>query len=81
MAQQKKMENQVVSQYFADCITRDLLKDPGKDVTTTDLKSTLKPKHGEVMCQIYEYLKSERAKSIILSGRKAAGITKTIKEG
>ena len=36
MAQQKKMENQVLSQYFSDCTTRDLLKDPGKDVTTTD---------------------------------------------
>ena len=36
MAQQKKMESQVLSQYFADCITRDLLQDPGKDVTPTD---------------------------------------------
>ena len=41
----------------------------------------LKPKHEKAMCQIYEYLKSENRKSIILSGWIAGGITKTITEG
>ena len=33
------------------------------------------------MRQIYEYMKSEKGKSIILSGWKAAGITKAIRQG
>ena len=33
------------------------------------------------MCQIYEYVKSEKGKSIILSVWKAAGITKAFKKG
>lgn len=43
--------------------------------------SALKPKHGKVMCQIYEYVKSEKGKSIILLVWKAAGITKAFKKG
>ena len=33
----KRIENRVFSEYFTDCITRELLKDPGKDVTTIDV--------------------------------------------
>ena len=39
------------------------------------------PKHGEVMCDVYNYLKSMKGKNIILSGWKAAGITSAINEG
>ena len=80
----KKVRNDALSDYFTYCITRQLLKDPVKDVTTIDVDlklSTLKLKHVKVMCQIYIYLKSEKEKNIILSGRKAAGTTKAIKEG
>ena len=80
----KKMESRAFSEYFTNCITKELLKDPGKDVTTIDVDlklSTLKPKHGEVMCDVYNYLKSMKDKNIILSGWKAAGITSAINEG
>ena len=73
------------SEYFTDCITRELLKYPAKDgdATTTDVNlklSTLKPKHGKVMCtdkQISEI----REKKSILSGWKAVDIRMTIKRG
>ena len=80
----KKMESRAFSEYFTNCITKELLKDPEKDVTTIDVDlklSTLKPKHGEVMCDVYNYLKSMKDKNIILSGWKAAGITSAINEG
>ena len=81
---EKKMESRAFSEYFTNCITKELSKDPGKDVTTIDVElklSTLKPKHGEVMCDVYNYLKSMKGKNIILSGWKAAGITSAINEG
>ena len=40
-----------------------------------DLKSSiLKPKHGKVMCQKYEYLDFEKEESITFSSWKTAGI-------
>ena len=80
----KKMGSRTFSEYFTNCITKELLKDPGKDVTTIDVDlklSTLKPKHKEVMCNVYNYLKSMKGKNIILSGWKAADITSAINEG
>ena len=78
------MESRAFSEYFTNCITKKLLKDPGKDVTTIDVDlklSTLKLKQGEVMCDVYNYLKSIKGKNIILSGWKAADITSAINEG
>ena len=63
----KKMEKRAFSEYFTSCITEELLSDPGKDVTTieVDLKlSTLKPGHGKLMKELYEWLLSEKGKSI-----------------
>ena len=74
----------VRSNHFTNYITKELLKDPGKDVITIDVDlklSTLKPKYGEVMCDVYNYLKSMKGKNIILSCWKAAGITSAINEG
>jgi len=48
----KKMENCAFSEYFTNCITKELLKDPERDVTNIDVDlklSTLKPKHGKVV--------------------------------
>ena len=39
----KKMGNPEFSEYFTGCITRELLKDPGKDVATIDV----------ILCLIY----------------------------
>ena len=35
----KKMESYAFSEYFTNCITKELLKDPGKDVTTIGAKT------------------------------------------
>ena len=78
------MESRAFSEYFTNFITKELLKGPGKDVTTIDVDlmlSTLNPKHGEVMCDVCNYLKSMKGKNIILSRWKAAGITSAINEG
>ena len=61
----KKMEKRPFSEYFSSCITEEMLRDPGKDVTTieADLKlSTLKPRHGKLMKELYEWLLSEKEK-------------------
>ena len=65
------MEKRAFSEYFTSYITEEMLRDPGKDVTTikVDLElSTLKPRHGKLMKELYEWLLSEKGKSIILSG-------------
>ena len=57
-----------------------MLNDPNKDVITiqVDLKlSTLK--HGKVMCELYDYLKSD--KYIIMAGWRAAGILDAVEKG
>ena len=61
--------NHAFSEYFTDCVTRELLKEPEKDGTAIDIGlklSTFKPKHRKFMCQIYEYLKSEKRKCKIM---------------
>ena len=53
-----------------------------KDVTTieVDLKlSTLKPRHAKLMKELYEWLATEKEKSIILSGWRSAGIVDAVK--
>ena len=67
------MESRAFSEYFTNFITKELLKDPGKDVTTIDVDlklSTLKPKHKEVMCDVHNYLKSMKGKNIICQAGK-----------
>ena len=79
----KKMKKRAFSEYFTSCITEEMLRDPGKDVTTieVDLKlSTLKPRHGKLMKELYEWLLSEKGKSMILSGWKSSGITGTVRK-
>ena len=63
----KKMEKRASSDYFTSCITKELLRNPGKDVTTieVDLKlSTLKPRHAKLMKELYEWLATNKGKSI-----------------
>ena len=46
-----------------------MLRNPGKDITTIefDLKlSTLKPRHGKLMKEVYEWLLTDKGKGIIL---------------
>ena len=76
----KRWKN-VLSANTSHLAPQEMLRDPGKDVTTigVDLKlSTLKPPHGKLMKELYEWLLSEKGKSIILSGWKSSGSTGTI---
>ena len=48
----RKMEKKCFSEYFKNAITKEMLRDPKRDVTTieVDLRlSTLKPEHARVM--------------------------------
>ena len=79
----KKTEKHAFSKYFISCITEEMLRDPGNNVTTiaVDLKlSTLKPRHGKLVKELYEWLLSEKGKSINLSGWKSSGITGTVRK-
>ena len=58
----KKMEKECFSEYFTNAITKEMLRDPKRDVTTieVDLRlSNLKPKHTKVMRKVYKFLHSE----------------------
>ena len=75
------MEQREYSDYFTNCITEALLADPKRDVATikVDLKlSTLKPIHAKTVSKVYEHLKSDKAKQVILNGFRAAGITEAV---
>ena len=59
----------------------ELLADPQKDVTTikVDLRlATLKPKHLETLNAIFEYLKSDDGKKLIVSGFRFTRIQETV---
>jgi hypothetical protein len=78
-----KMEKRGFSDHFTSTITEAMLQNPQRDVTTieVDLKlSTLKPMHGKLMITVYDFLRQEQGKQIILNGRRAAGITEAIKK-
>ena len=79
----KKMAQREFSVYFTNCITEALLADPKRDVTTikVNLKlSTLKPIHAKIVSKVYENLKSDRGKQVILNGFRAAGISEAAKK-
>ena len=51
------MEKRAFSVYFTSCIKDEMLRNPGKDVTTIEIDSklsTLKPRNGKLMKEIYE---------------------------
>ena len=61
----KKIEEREFSNYFTECITEALLKNPDIDVTTIkfDLRlKTLKPRHALTTQRVYKFLKSEKGK-------------------
>ena len=77
----KKMKKRGFSDYFTSTITKVLEKEPNRDVATieVDLKlSTLKPIHGKVLMDIYDFLRSEKGKKVVLNWWKAAGITEVL---
>ena len=67
----KKMEQCELGDYFVDCITEALISDLKRDLTTikVDLKFlTLKPVHAKTVSKVYEHLKSDQDKQVILNG-------------
>ena len=82
-ASMKKMEKKCFSEYFTNTITKEMLRDPKRDVTTieADLRlSTLKAEHAKVMRKVYEFLQSEKGCDVTKAGWRAAGITDVLKE-
>ena len=78
----RKMEKKCISEYFTNAITKEMLRDPKRDVTTieVDLRlSTLKPEHARVMRNMYEFLQSEKGCDVINAGWRTAGITDVLK--
>ena len=76
------MEKRAFSEYFTSCMTDEMLRNPEKDVATIEINlklSTLKPRHAKLMKEVYEWLGTEKGKSIILSGWRSAGITDAVK--
>ena len=76
------MEKRAFSVYFTSCITDEMLRNPGKDVTAIEIDSklsTLKPRNGKLMKEIYEWLLTDKGKGIILSGWRSAGIMDCVK--
>ena len=79
----KKMEKKCFSGYFTNAITKEMLCDPKRDVTTIEVDlplSALKPEHAKVMRKVYEFLQSEKDCDVIKAGWRAAGITDVLKE-
>ena len=79
----KDIEKQEFASYFTTSILSALHFDPDIDVTTIeiDLKlSTLKPCHVVTIEKVYNFLKSEEGREIILSGWKAAGVTEALQQ-
>ena len=57
----KKMEKKCFSEYFTNAITKEMLGDPKRDVTTIEVDrrlSTLKPEHAKVMRKGHKFLQS-----------------------
>ena len=78
----KKVEKKCFSEYFTNAITKEILRDPKRDVTTTEVDlrlSILKPEHAKVMRKVYEFLQSEKGCDVIKAGWRAAGITDVLK--
>ena len=78
----KKMEKKCFSEYITNAITKEMLRDPKRDVTTieVDLRiSTLKSEHAKAMRKVYKFLQSGKGCDVIKASWRAAGITDILK--
>ena len=79
----KKIEEKCFSEYFTNAITKEMLRDPKRNVTTIEVDlqlSTLKPEHACVIRKMYEFLQSQKDCDVIKAGWRAAGIKDVLKE-
>ena len=77
----RRSKKKEFSNDIASIITKEMLIDSSRDVTTIkiDLKlSILKPLHLNTLIQILNYFKTSDVESIIKSGFQATGITNAI---
>ena len=79
----KKMEKKCFCEYFTNATTKEMLRDPKRDVTMIEIDlrlSTLKSEHAKVMRKVYKFLQSEKGCDVIKADWRAAGITDVLKE-
>ena len=79
----KKMEKKCFCEYFTNATTKEMLRDPKRDVTTIEIDlrlSTLKSEHTKVMRKVYKFLQSEKGCHMIKADWRAAGIADVLKE-
>ena len=77
----KKFEKRAFTEYFTSCIMKAIEIDPDRDVASIEVYlrlSTLKPRHAEVMTELYDHLRTQAGKDIIRAGWKAAGISENL---
>ena len=78
------MEKESFCGYYSTCISKALIAEPDRDPAysiTIEIKlSTLKPRRANVMNKVYQHLKTEKGKSIIKNGFRAAGITDVVSQ-
>ena len=78
----KKMEKKCFSEYITNAITKEMLRDPKRDVTTIEVDlpiSTLKSEHAKAMRKVYEFLQSGKNCDVIKASWRAACITDILK--
>ena len=79
----KKMEKKCFCEYFTNATTKEMLRDPKRDLTTIEIDlrlSTLKSEHAKVMRKVYKFLQSEKGCHMIKADWRAAGIADVLKE-
>ena len=79
----KKIEKKCFCEYFTNATTKEMLRDPKRDVTTIEIDlrlSTLKSEHAKVMRKVYKFLQSEKGCHMIKADWRAAGIADVLKE-
>ena len=77
----KNFEKKAFSNYFTETITAAMLQEPDRDITTIDVDfklSTLKPKHGRLMGELFNFFNSEKGMEIIKAGWSYSGIASAI---
>ena len=80
----KKVEKESFCGYYSTCISKALIAEPDRDpayyITVKIKLSILKPRRANVMNKVYQHLKTEKGKSIIKNGFRAAGITDIVSQ-
>ena len=77
----KNFEMKAFSNYFTETKTAAMLQEPDRDITSIEVDfklSTLKPKHGRLMGELFNFFNYEKGMEIIKAGWSYPGITSAI---